>query len=307
MRRLLRRLKREERGSSLVVVAIFMSVLLGAAALGTDMGRLYLDRERLSVLADAASLSGAQLLPDHPDQAIAVAQSYIAKNGGDASTATVTVSPDNHQLTVQLGGTVQMTFARFLGIEEQPVAAQAVAQTAPLSASTGAAPLGVPKGSWVMGDEVTLKMDADGGTISPGNYGALALGKSGSSTYEQNLMYGYGGEVQAGDWVDTEPGNMAGPTIRAVNYLISQDPYATVANHRRTSPRLLIIPILDTFQVNGRGQVLVVGFGVFFLESAVQSGNDKGEIIGRFVRYVTEGGSSLSAPDLGVYVTRLVR
>jgi len=305
--RLLWRLRREQRGSAVVLVAMVTSALLGAAALGTDVGRLYLERKRLSMLVDFAALSAAQLLPDNPTQAVAAAQSYVSKNGGDAAAATVTVSPDNHQVTVQLAKTVPMTFARVLGVNQQQVSAQATAQTAPLAGSLGAAPLGVPKNSWVMGQEVYLKMDADSGAISPGNYGALALGKSGASTYEQNLMYGYGGEVHVGDWVDTQPGNMAGPTVRAVTYRISQDPYATFDNFGRTSPRLLIVPILDNFAVNGKGQVLVVGFGVFFLENAVGSGNDKGEIIGRFVRYLTEGEASLEAPDLGVYVTKLIR
>ncbi|MGE5672772.1 MAG: hypothetical protein ACM3XM_02655, partial [Mycobacterium leprae] len=74
---------------------------------------------------------------------------------------------------------------------------------------------------------------------------------------------------------------------------------------RRNSPRLVQVPILESSQVNGRGEVHVIGFGVFFLEQGIDQGNDKGEVIGRFVRLNLQGEGSNTAPDLGAYTVKL--
>lgn len=199
-----------------------------------------------------------------------------------------------------------MSFGRVIGVAESTVTGRAVAETSNLSGAYGAAPLGVPQADWQLGQQVTLKMSAESGTVSPGNYQALALGKSGASMYEQNLMYGYEEWIRADQWIDTEPGNMAGPTVRGVNYRINQDPYATWETVTRQSPRLVIVPVLKDFNTNGKGQVNVVGFGIFFLEAAVGTGASKAEITGRFLRMITEGESSLTVPNFGVYTIKLV-
>lgn len=301
------RLQDEESGIIAMLVAVVMTALIGLAALGTDVGRLYVERQRLSTVADAAALAGASSLPAAPDEAIAVAKTYLQRNNVDPAAATVTVDSDNRALSITIDSTVSMTFARVLGSGSIAVVGSATAVTQNLSATEGAAPLGVSRANWQIGQVVNLKMGAANGTVSPGNYGALALGKSGASMYEQNLMYGYDNWIHAGDWLDTQPGNMAGPTVRAVQYRINQDPYATYAEHSRRSPRLVAVPILEDFADNGRGQVHVVGFGMFFLEQAIDNGSDKGEIIGRFVKFVGEGESSDTAPDFGLRRTKLKR
>jgi Flp pilus assembly protein TadG len=302
-----RRKRTGERGSILVIVAAAMVAIFGLAALGTDIGVIFVERQRLSAAADAAALSGAQLLPGDVDGAVATAREVLAKNGIDPTRAEVTVAEDRRHLTVNLSRTVSMTFARVIGMTQVEVPGSATVEVANLSGYSGAAPLGVPRADWQIGEQVYLKVDPDEGSISPGNYQALALGKNGASAYEQNLMYGYDGWIRIGDWLDTEPGNMAGPTARAVRYRISQDPDSTYLTVKRNSPRLIVVPILEDFNVNGKGQVHVVGFGLFFLENAYDSGKNKGQVVGRFLRFYTEGEGSLSAPDFGAYTTKLIR
>lgn len=307
MKRLSQRLRKQERGSVAVLVAFSITAVIALAALGTDVGRLFVERNRLSTIADAAALSGAQHLPGDPDGASAVARGYLEKNGIDLTKAAVAVSDDHHKLTVVVRGAVPMTFARLVGPDSHTVAGGATAWTTNLSGHYGAAPLGVAQADWKMGERVYLKMDSQSGTVSPGNYQALALGKSGASAYEQNLMSGYNGWIRAGDWIETETGNMAGPTVRAINYRINQDPYSTHISYNRQSPRLVVIPVLKDFNVNGRGEVNVVGFGVFFLENAADLGGNKAEVVGRFVKFITEGEGSDTAPNFGVYTTKLVQ
>jgi Flp pilus assembly protein TadG len=300
-------LRIEQGGSILVVVAIALTAIFGLTALGTDVGRLYVERQHLSAVADTAALAGAQKLPGDPAGAAASAVDYIEKNGYPASSATIALSESNQRISVNLSSAVAMTFARVIGHSVEPVDGGATAKVSKLSGYLGAVPLGVPRASWQFGEQVTLKLDADSGTISPGNYGALALGKSGASMYEANLSNGYNSWIRADDWLDAETGNMATPTVRAVNYRIGLDPYVTYSTATRQSPRLVVIPILEDFTINGRGQVHVVGFGMFFLEKAEDQGNDKGEIVGRFVRMMTEGESADTAPDFGLYTVKLVQ
>ena len=308
MSRAMRRRRSEhERGSVAVVVAMAMTALMGLAALATDVGRLYVEKHRLASVADAAVLSAAQFLPASPGNAQQAAVYILQQNGVSANASVIQVSDNHRRISVDLQRSVPMTFGRVIGTTDSTVTAGAVAETSNLSGAYGAAPLGVPRANWTLGEQVSLKLDADTGTISPGNYQALALGKSGASMYEQNLMYGYNEWIRMDQWVDTETGNMAGPTVRAINHRINQDPYSTWETANRQSPRLVVVPILKDYDVNGKGQVNVVGFGVFYLEVAVSTGSNKAEITGRFVRMITEGESTLLAPDYGVYTIKLVR
>jgi Flp pilus assembly protein TadG len=298
---------KRQKGSIAVMVAAALTAILGLAALGTDVGRLYIERQRLNNVADAAALAGAGRLPHDPDGALATARTYLQRNSVDPAGARVSLTADNRQISIALDSTVGMTFARIIGPDTVPVAGGAAAQVGNLSGYNGAVPLGVPQADWRTGEQVTLKLDADSGTIAPGNYMALALGKTGSSTYEYNLKTGYQSWIRAGDWIATETGNMASPTVRGINSRLLKDPFSTWQTVKRQSPRLVVVPVLRDYNVNGRGEVLVVGFAMFFIEYAVDYGNNKGEIKGRFVRMVTEGEYSQTAPDFGVYVTKLIR
>jgi Flp pilus assembly protein TadG len=298
---------REEEGSVIILVAVAMTALIGLAALSADVGHIYVERQRLVTIADAAALSGAQYLPYAADTARSAARSYLQKNGYDPALATVTVNEDHRKLNIDLQRTVSLSFARVLGINTYGVTGGVTAWTQNLSGYRGAAPLGVPRADWQVGQQVYLKLDAHTGSVSPGNYQALALGKSGASMYEQNLMTGYQNWIHVNDWVDTETGNMVGPTVRAINYRMSLDPNSTYTTATRQSARIVVVPVLESFDVNGSGQVHVVGFAVFYLEQVNNDSNNSATIIGRFLRFVAEGEGSGTAPDFGAYTTKLIR
>jgi len=97
---------------------------------------------------------------------------------------------------------------------------------------------------------------------------------------------------------------MSGPTSDGVRYRISLDPYATFDTVTHDSPRIIIVPIIDNLDVNGREPVQIVGFGAFFLESVGGSGN-KNYVTGRFMRMYIVGEQG-SATDYGVRNVRLI-
>lgn len=301
-----RQVRSERHGSALVVVAMAMTVLLGAAALAVDAGQLFLERQRLANVADVAALSAVVLLPNRPEKAMEVALDTLEKNGVDPDQADVTVDAPKNEVMVRGRGTVDFSFARFIGFRQGSVGALARARVSPVSGAYGVAPLGVARDDWQVGEQVVLKLSANDGTIAPGNYQALALGKSGASMYEQNLRYGYQDWIRVDQWIDTETGNMTSPTVRAAEYRISKDPYATYESVKKDSPRLMVIPVLKDWLVTGRGEVQVVGFAMFFLEGVEDHGNEKGQITGRFLRVAIEGEVSEGAPDFGLVSAKLV-
>ncbi len=69
----------DQRGQSLVLVVISLTVLLGMAALVLDLGLGWYAKRQLQASVDAAALAGAQELPSSAN-AIARAHEYILKN-----------------------------------------------------------------------------------------------------------------------------------------------------------------------------------------------------------------------------------
>ncbi|HWI65213.1 MAG TPA: Tad domain-containing protein [Symbiobacteriaceae bacterium] len=300
--------RQSEQGAVTVVVAVAMVALIGLVALGTDVGRLYIAQERIATVADAAALSGAQFLPHDQDGALAAVQEYLTKNGIDPQSVTVRLNRAEQTLSVLVEDTVTFTFARIFGQSSGRVEASAVARVASVSGYNNVVPLGVVQADWKLGDPVILKASSgSGGHYSPGNYGALSLGGRGASTYEANLANGYTGWLRAGDLILTETGNMAGPTERALENRIAHDPDATYGTVHKLSPRIMVIPVLESFEVNGRGEVKVVGFGAFFLERVGGQGNDRGTVYGRFLRYVVTGESDGSSLDFAAYTIKLTQ
>lgn len=296
---------RSERGSAAVLFAVTATALIGFAAIGVDVGQLYLSRVRLHNTTDFAALAGAQHLPGDPDAARDKAYEYVARNGVDPADAQVTISADQREIAVRIEREQNLHFARVLGIPSATVGGTSRARVDGISSAHGAVPIGVPEGDFTIGELVQLKLDADDtedGT--PGNFRALALGHNGAAAYEENLANGYDGKITVGDWLDTEPGNMAGPTRRAIRERIDADPDSTWDNFARGSSRVVLVPVMGPFP-NGKGQVEVKAFAVFFLEDVKQKGSSA-EIWGRFIRFTWPGEMDPDVPLNGAVGVKLI-
>lgn len=293
-----------ERGNVATIVALSLTVLVGFAAIGVDAGRLFVVRDRIHNAADSAVLAGVQHLPGDPAGAVSTARDFLQRNGFDLTWTDVRVDPDNpYKLKVGVRLPVEMTFARVLGLPRLDVAGTTAAERLHATALDGVVPLSVGRNStFVYGESVTLKAGA-GNNFSPGNFGALQLGKPGANQYKQHLLDGFQPWVEVGQRYSTEPGNMAGPTADALNDRINRDPYATFTTVDRNSPRLLKVPVVDAYP-NGRGEVQVVGFAIFFLERAGGKGRYD-EVTGRFLRFDVKGRGSADVPGFGAFITRL--
>ncbi len=303
---LIRHLVHDQRGSIAVITALAMVAIMGAAALVLDVGSLYLERARVTRAVDAAALAGVQSLggTPRPAEALQASRSYAEANGLDLSKTQFHIDEGSRVVKVQSSKTVTFGLARLLGFDKGQVQAPSEAQVGAISGVRGAVPLGIEKQTFVYGKTYTLKQG--GGDGYDGNYGALALG-SGASDYGTNLAYGYSGWVRANEWVPTETGNMSGPTQAAMRQrLRDTDPKWSFENATLQCPRLVVVPVINSFVLNGRGEVQVVGFAAMYLDDYVGSGNNS-VIYARFKEMILEGEYSPTQTDYGVRATKLVR
>ena len=306
----------DERGSTIVLVTIGMVAFLGMVALVFDAGLIYVNRAQLAHGADAAVLAGGQDLPDSVNRATATATDYGAGNGLKPGEVAVTVSADQKTISVDTHRRINLFFARVLGHNSSDITARASATYGPLSRVEGAAPLGIVYQEFIFGEEYILKEGAGGGEPDPdsayhsGWFGALSLGKAGADQYRTNLIEGYKDALSVGDIVNTETGNMSGPTEEGVNVRIARCkrvPQCTIDDFERGCPQILIVPVIEPVDDGGNQvkQVKILGFAAFFAEAVTGSGQDN-FIQGRFVKTVVPGSIDFSAKDYGLTGVKLV-
>ncbi|MTI83678.1 MAG: hypothetical protein FH756_07190 [Firmicutes bacterium] len=320
----LRSFCKEENGLALVLVAAAMTVILGFAALVVDIGSVYLTRSRLINACDAAALAGAHELDSETGSALDAMQEatdYLEHNNIIFGEDSFNIEVNNKTITVESSRTVNYTFARVLGFTSNTVEAKAAAIYGPVSAAGGVTPFAVPDQELVFDKQYVLKEGSGGSTDDGfrihGNFGALALGGTGASTYEENLKYGYGGALNVGDMVtigdavETEPGNMSGPTYDGVTYRLNQCANGcTPQNYETDCERVILVPVFDPATLDGgRDDVLIVGFASFLLEEVDGSG-DESEVTGTFLQMAPPPDTSYvidpDAPDYGLHAAKLV-
>lgn len=282
-----------------------MSVLLGITALVIDGGMLYMEKQKLRDIADAAALAGAQELPATPAMATAKATETITLNGEDPNKFNIIFSKSDHRITVSAEKTVDLVFAKAIGFAQAKVDAVAHVEIGTLMSGRGAVPVGVEDTSQLtFGDIKYLKVE----DATVGNFGALALAGPGANIFEEDFKMGYDQELRVNQIINTQTGNLAGPTARAVNYRIAACPTATYLNHPDDCPRIILVPVFQTV-VTDQNQikaVKIVGFAKFFIET-VASTSQSAEIVGRFIEETASGEIAYGTPSYGAYGYKLTR
>ncbi len=299
---------RDTKGSIAVVAAAAIVVLTGMTALAVDVGVLYLNRFQVANAADAAALAGGQELPSRPDEALSIASNYAALNkraGASGDVVQPVLSNGNTELTVTVSRNVPLFFAKIWGKYHSVVQASAtVAVKTYTGGGSGIVPFGIEKQDFVYGQTYTLKLG--GGSGYHGNFQALGLGGNGASNYLSNIKYGYKGSFKIGDWISTEPGNMSGPTASGVSYRLGLDPSSSFDTVESSSARIITVPVIDSLEVSGRKDVLIVGFAAFYLEGSGGSGHNS-FVYGKFREMVMPGDGSPSANYYGLSVVQLTK
>jgi len=297
----------DERGQSVVVVVLFMTVILGMAAVVIDVGTWYRADRAVQSAADAAALGGAHALPGSPGQAQLLALEYADKNGGG-------IDPDDIQITstVLTNDTITVTgqrpsaafFARIFGVDSATVEARAKARTGNPSSARWAAPIGVDKlhpklsgGGCPCFNQWT---SVDMYKVGPGAFRLLNLddsyGGSGTQIVGNWIERGYEGFMPVNNWYYSNPG------------IKPNSSNVTSALDARLDD-VLLFPVYGETQAQGAGfEYRVVGWVGFHLDSYVIQGSNRAELYGWFTSITWEGVLSESADeeDFGVRVISLV-
>lgn len=304
-----------ERGFTIVFTAAAMVVLLGMSALAIDGGVMFTAKNQLQNAVDAAALAGASGLILDQQEAVNRAITIAARNECIDQTVVLSAGdvsfPSPGRVQVSTQQTVNLFFARVLGMNTATIGAMAVAELNALSGTSDVKPWAVPFFDYVFGDPVLLKQGSIDGEFdeydstaeTPNSwYNAVCFPplnvgtpETGADVYRENITTGSQDQLHVGDRLQVETGNMVGPTQQGVTDLIALDPNAhwdsnlgvvDSAYPGSTSPRIIKIIFYDPAlpPTAGRGYVDVVGFGAFFLE-----GTSGQRALGRFIQMLTSG------------------
>lgn len=149
---LMRRLRAEERGQSLVIIAVCMTAMMGASAMAIDVASWYAKHHQAQVAADAAALAAANCLAragvsgnpctstSDTSDAQALAVSYAAKNGITITPSDVSVNTSTDTVTVTANTDAPAFFASLFGIHTATMTAGSGASFKPPTTSTTVTP-----------------------------------------------------------------------------------------------------------------------------------------------------------------------
>lgn len=203
-----------ERGATLVLMAVLSAMLIAMLALAIDLGMLYDTRGEAQRAADAAALAGASafidvLPPSNPftaahDRAMEYAgQNTMRSTTIDTSSeVTVTVWQDTVEVVVQRAS-VATWFARIFGIRSVAIGARAVAEAGPAGVGKCLAPLAVPD-IWFESDTGVGGQDVNSNRVWDANeawsyqpsqgdlYARFAPGSTGTTGYGSSFRNGTG-------------------------------------------------------------------------------------------------------------------
>jgi putative Flp pilus-assembly TadE/G-like protein len=175
------------------------------------------------------------------------------------------------------------------------------------------------------GGTYTFRLDP-GEFISPGNYQLLAPIQSGGSGDREGMANGVNWCIAVGQTVPTKPGVTSGAVRQGINtrfdlYNGGLDPAVsppdtnvaediTYVQYRDKTVvkapknigvadrRIVFIPIASALPGNGRDEIVVARFGVFFLQTSIGGGNG-GELKAEYITDTAFAGNSYYDPGAG--------
>ena len=322
-------LTRSSRGQIAGLLAGIIVILIGALSLATDVAIMYVNWQRMQMVADAAALAGANYLAGYtfsgtpasgcgsePDAATTVACNYAANNGLNAASLTITEPTSSTiQVVAQKTG-LSYYFARLLGLNTYTVSASATAGTGGSvgTVTQGLFPMGLQctspcsLSSLDPGQSVAFGSKFAGG-LAPGNWQWLdPTGGSGGGTSALSSAIANGASTSftIGGTIDSEPGNKgnSGPVKSAMAQRVNScpsiaDPCGGGKNPSDIPPDdpcLVTVPAVDFQGCNGNCSLTIQGFAEIYLEADTTSTS----ISGCFVQAVAADTLAVSgAPALG--------
>lgn len=292
-----------EKGNVAVLSAFLFIGLLGIAGILIDGSLYFMTKTHLQKTVNAAVISGAQELTNKEDQVKLVVSDILKAHNEETSLDIIQVEMEK-KLTIDLEKPLKLSFSRIFGIEEVDVKVHAAAELRTIGRAKGAAPLGVDERTPLeFNKEYSLKVDSS--ESINGNFGILALGGPGAKTYEENLRHGYSEELKVGDIVNTQTGNIAGPTQSAVQERVNGCSESPTNLIDQDCSRVILVLVYKPMQPDGSKleSVKITGFAYFYITEPMRS-NDS-SIKGIFIKRAGLGFEENGSVSRGAYKIRI--
>jgi len=298
---------KQEEGNSLVLVGMAFMGIMMMAGLVLDGGALFMEKRNLQKAANAAALSGAQELTTDEDAVQQIVDEVIDMHGEITSMEDTEIDM-NERVDVYLTKDVSLSFGGLFGKETSKVKVHAAANLASIGMASGAAPLGIDERVELNYYE-DYKLKVSNKKNEHGYHGILALGGPGAKRYEENLRHGFDGELEIGDVIETQTGNIAGKTRRVVREKTRYDcGYEPGEEPSKDCERVLLIPVYkphDHREGKQLKRVEVTGFAYFYIKEPLDRKDTS--ITGMFIKRVGQGEYREDAQNKGAYAIRLTR
>jgi hypothetical protein len=307
---------RDSRGQAAVMTILFLTVLLGMAALALDVGSWYREKRQLQATADASALAGAQMLPESTDDARALAIEYAnTKNGGSLDDSGITFSDGvtaHDTINVSLSAPAPGFFSKLFGLDTVTVGAHASARTANVKAALEVAPIVVnvnhPKlgcGGVCGGDAVLdlANLHDPKSRDAAGSFGLINIdrddnGSVGSQTLADWIRRGFDG------WMYVNEDYSAVPSAKFNSSWVRDALDDSIAEGD-----VLLFPIYDKLTGPGDNAIYHIVAWVGYRVTSYRATGDTAVLHGEFTRRITIGQqvtSGDSVPDYGVRAVQLV-
>jgi Flp pilus assembly protein TadG len=284
------------RGQTLVLITIFMTALLGMAAMAVDVGSWYQDKRHLQNDADAAALAGAANIP--LGTATTTATATFNTNKLTNETVQVTM-PAADTVTVKTTYAAPTFFAKLFGKSSATITATATAKIAANGvAQNHVSPYAVTVASYNNGLGTTLfNCDANGncgtvdlptaanttgGSCSGPVYTGISTNVTAAITDTEVvgevdvggcLSPKTGSAQPSGTAVDNLPGSMAQDLTNLGNGQYSVIPNATDDDPATGLPkRLIYVPIVQAFASGTNATMTVLAFAWFYITGRTGGG-----------------------------------
>jgi hypothetical protein len=283
----MRRLIKKEEGNTIILVAFSLVALIAMTGLIIDGGKLFLTKTHLQKSANAAVLSGAQELTHEEEAVRTIVHETLERHSENHSLEDMKIQMED-KVSVDLSREVSLTFSQLFGFDTAPVNVHAAAELGTMGKAAGVAPLGIDESLGLeFNKEYSLKVDQTG--VEAGNFGVLALGGTGAATYEDNLLKGYQNELEVGDVLETQTGNIAGKTRSVIQERINSCPYPEGETHHRDCSRIILIPVYEKLEADGNQlkEVKITGFAYFYITKPMDSKDTS--ITGMFIKRAGTG------------------
>ena len=304
---------KSQRGQSMVLTLVFLTVLLGMAAAVVDVGAWYRAHRQTQSTADATALAGAQELPDSATSKT-LALDYAGRNGGGVTSSDVTFTSEreaNDTIHVTARKTVPGLFTKLLGISTVTARSVAAARTSPMTSAKWVAPIGVDythdklhcNTALVCNPEFGVDTSLDLIKTGPGAFRLINIdgshGGTGPGTLADWIQNGLDSYMDTNKWYYSDPG---------AKFNSSQVKSALDA--RMGTGKELLFPIYNDVRGNGAGfDYHVVGWVGFTLTGYTIQGSKNNKLFGQFTEIIWEGIQSEHGgePDFGARSVELTQ